>query len=232
MKVAHRTIALLFVPREERSTISALELIILYAMAHPDDNLIPHYGSFLCNKLTHLSTSQSGKIYCGVLKSMRMFQIEDGNNNWAVGQNHDPRLLITPENWNILALRHPTNFTNWKITPDIFPVYFFGEEDEEGEESDEADEGGGAAPQNSPPMGGASSSHHAGHPSYHQQYIDLFQSIHTRLDTYHQDIANLTQSFSSFTTHYTEDQERQCKHEEDFWTWTQNFDYNPPPPPQ
>ncbi|CAI9275972.1 unnamed protein product [Lactuca saligna] len=63
-------IASLVVPIEERSTISALELKILYAMAHPDDNLIPHYDSFLCNKLTCLSTSRSGKIYCGDIVSL------------------------------------------------------------------------------------------------------------------------------------------------------------------
>ncbi|CAI9296965.1 unnamed protein product [Lactuca saligna] len=70
MKVSHRIIASLVIPREERSTISSLELKILYGMAHPDDNLIPHYGSFLCNKLTHLSTSRSGKISCGGIVSL------------------------------------------------------------------------------------------------------------------------------------------------------------------
>ncbi|CAI9280757.1 unnamed protein product [Lactuca saligna] len=234
MKVAHRIIASLDVPREERSTICALELKILYAMAHPDENPVPHYGLLLCNKLTRLSTSQSRKIYCGgivslfsktapvrdpytgihhplpgdpyltttVLESMRMFRAEDGNHNWTMGQNHDPKLLITPENQNILSLRRPTNFTDCKITPYLFPISFFEEEDKEGEESGKADNSGKAAPQNSPPMGGASSSRHAGHPSYHQQYMDQFQSIHTRLDTYHQELTNLTQSFSSFTTQY------------------------------
>ncbi|CAI9296364.1 unnamed protein product [Lactuca saligna] len=157
-------------------------------MAHPDDNLIPHYGSFLCNKLTRLRTSWSDKISygglvslfaksapvrdpypethqlipgetyltTGVLESMRMFREEDGNHNCTVGQNHDPRLLITPENRGILALRRPNNFTDWQITSYLFPDSFSEEEKEEGEESD------GATPQNSPPMGDASSSHHAG----------------------------------------------------------------------
>lgn len=84
-----------------------------------------------------------------------MFQTEEGNHNWTLGQNHDPWLLITPENRNILALRRPTNFTDRQITPYIFPISFSDEEYEEGEESDEADEGGEAAPHNSPPMGGA-----------------------------------------------------------------------------
>ncbi|CAI9275973.1 unnamed protein product [Lactuca saligna] len=101
--------------------------------------------------------------------------------------------------------------------PYRLPVSFSGEEDEEGEKSDKADKGGGAAPQNSPPMGRAISSHHVGHPSYHQQYMEQFQSIHTRLDTYHQDLANLTQSYSSFTTQHARDQERQRNHVEDFW---------------
>ncbi|CAI9296906.1 unnamed protein product [Lactuca saligna] len=70
MKVAHMIIALLVIPREQRSTISTLELKILYAMALLDDNLIPHYGSLLCNKLTCLSTSWSGKIYCGGIVSL------------------------------------------------------------------------------------------------------------------------------------------------------------------
>ncbi|CAI9275944.1 unnamed protein product [Lactuca saligna] len=65
MKVYHKIIASLVIPREERSTISTLELKILYAMAYSDDNLIPHYGSFLCNKLTRLSTSRSDKLSCG-----------------------------------------------------------------------------------------------------------------------------------------------------------------------
>ncbi|CAI9259337.1 unnamed protein product [Lactuca saligna] len=238
MKVAHRIIASLVVPREERSTISTLELKILYVMAHSDDNLLPHYGSFHCNKLTRLSTSRSGKISCGglvslfsksapirapyprthqpipgetylttgVLESMRMFRAEDRNHNWT---------------------RH-NNFIDWKITPYLFTESFSKDEEEEGEESD------GATPKNSPPMGGASSSHHVGKPSYHEEYMDQFQSIHTRLNTLNQDLASLTQSFSSFTTQYTRDQERQCKHEEDFWAWTRNSGYYPypRPPPQ
>ncbi|CAI9271847.1 unnamed protein product [Lactuca saligna] len=228
---------------------------------HSDDNLIPRYGSFMCNKLIRLSTSWSGKISCGgivslfakstpvrapypeiheplpdetyltpgILMSMIMFRVEDGNHIWTVGQNHDPQLLITPKNRDILALRGPNNFTDWKITPYLFPDSFSKEED------GDSDESGGAAPQNYPPMGGASSSHQAGHPSYHQQYMDQFQSIHILLDTYYQDLMNLTQSFSSFTTQYTRDQERQPKHEEVFWAWTRNSDYYPyppPPPPQ
>lgn len=70
MKVAHRIIASLVMPREERNTIITLELKILYVMAHPDENLIPHYKSFLLNKLIRLSTSRSGKIYCGDIVSM------------------------------------------------------------------------------------------------------------------------------------------------------------------
>ncbi|CAI9265571.1 unnamed protein product [Lactuca saligna] len=70
IKVAHRIIASLVAPREERSTISALELKILYAMTHPENNLIPHYGRFLCHKLIRLSASRSGKIVCGGIVSM------------------------------------------------------------------------------------------------------------------------------------------------------------------
>ncbi|CAI9280726.1 unnamed protein product [Lactuca saligna] len=44
MKVAHRIIASLVAPRKEQSTINPLELKILYVMAHPEDNHIPHYG--------------------------------------------------------------------------------------------------------------------------------------------------------------------------------------------
>ncbi|CAI9299623.1 unnamed protein product [Lactuca saligna] len=135
-----------------------------------------------------------------------------------------------PENRDILALRQPNNFTDWKITLYLFPDSFFEEEEDEDEDGD-SDESGGAAPQNSPPMGGASSSHQAGHPSYHQQYMDQFQSIHNCLDTYNQDIASLNQIFSSFSTQYTGDQERQHKHE-DFWAWTRNSNYYPYPPPR
>ncbi|CAI9297829.1 unnamed protein product [Lactuca saligna] len=70
IKVAHRIIASLVAPREERSTISALELKILYVMTHPENNLIPYYGRFLCYKLIRLSTSQLGKIVCGGIASM------------------------------------------------------------------------------------------------------------------------------------------------------------------
>ncbi|CAI9263095.1 unnamed protein product [Lactuca saligna] len=147
IKVAHRIIASLVAPREERSTISALELKILYAMTHPENNLIPHYGRFLCHKLIRLSASRSGKIVCGgivsmlaksahirapdpdphqplsgepyltttVLESMRLFRSAgDGTHHWTVGQNHDPKLLITPENKGILDFRNPIHMTDWK----------------------------------------------------------------------------------------------------------------------
>ncbi|CAI9296506.1 unnamed protein product [Lactuca saligna] len=70
MKVGHRIIASLVAPREERSTINALELKILYAMTHLENNLIPHYGRFLCHKLIRLNTSRLGKIVCGGIVSM------------------------------------------------------------------------------------------------------------------------------------------------------------------
>ncbi|CAI9297520.1 unnamed protein product [Lactuca saligna] len=155
IKVAHRIIASLVAPREERSTISALELKILYAMTHPENNLIPHYGRFLCHKLIRLSASRSGKIVCGgivsmlaksahirapypgphqplpgepylttaILESMRLFRSAgDGTHHWTVGQNHDPKLLITPENKGILDFRNPIHMTDWQIIPYIFPT--------------------------------------------------------------------------------------------------------------
>lgn len=147
-------------------------------MAHPDENLIPHYGSFLCNKLIYINTSRSGNsimvalsaclpkvLRSGphitespatarralsniVFESMRLSWWADGNHHWTMGQNHDPKLLITPENWNILALKRPTNFTNWQITPYLFPISYSSEEDGEGEESegDSDDDGGEEEP--------------------------------------------------------------------------------------
>ncbi|CAI9294232.1 unnamed protein product [Lactuca saligna] len=243
--VAHRIIASLVAPREERSTITALELKILYAMTHPENNLIPHYGRFLCHKLIRLSASRSGKIVCGgivsmlaksahirapypgphqplpgepyltttVLESMRLFRSAgDGTHHWTVGQNHDPKLLITPENKGILDFRNPIHMTDCE------------ENEEDGDDDEEKEE-----PHHASPTDGGSSSHFAAPPPYHQQYMDEFQSIHTRLDTYQQDITSLTKNFSTFTTQYARDQERQRKHEEDFWAWTRNPNYYPPP---
>ncbi|CAI9272170.1 unnamed protein product [Lactuca saligna] len=145
MKVAHRIIDSLVTPREERSTISELELKILYAMAHPEDNLVPHYGQFLFHKLLCMSTSRPRKIYCGgivsvlaksaqarapypgphhplpgepylttaVIESMRLFRsATDDTYHKNVGQNHDPKLPITPENKGILDLRNPIHMTD------------------------------------------------------------------------------------------------------------------------
>ncbi|CAI9296603.1 unnamed protein product [Lactuca saligna] len=170
IKVAHRIIASLVAPREERSTISALELKILYAMTHPENNLIPHYGRFLCHKLIRLSASRSGKIVCGgivsmlaksahirapypgphqplpgepylttaILESMRLFRSAgDGTHHWTVGQNHDPKLLITPENKGILDFRNPIHMTDWQIIPYIFPHSYSTEVDEQSEENEE-----------------------------------------------------------------------------------------------
>ncbi|CAI9260663.1 unnamed protein product [Lactuca saligna] len=78
-----------------------------------------------------------------VLESTRMFWMEDRNHNWTMGQNHEPRLLITPKTWNILDLRRPNNFTDLKIMSYFFPDSFSEEEDEEGGESDD---NGRAAP--------------------------------------------------------------------------------------
>ncbi|CAI9266379.1 unnamed protein product [Lactuca saligna] len=266
IKVAHRIIASLVAPREERSTISALELKILYAMTHPENNLIPHYGRFLCHKLIRLSASRSGKIVCGgivsmlaksahirapypgphqplpgepylttaILESMRLFRSAgDGTHHWTVGQNHDPKLLITPENKGILDFRNPIHMTDWQIIPYIFPHSYSTEVDEQSEENEEEgdDDEEEEEPHHASPTGGGSSSRFAAPPPYHQQYMDEFQSIHTRLDTYQQDITSLTQNFSTFTTQYARDQERQRKHEEDFWAWTRNPSYYPPPPP-
>ncbi|CAI9274323.1 unnamed protein product [Lactuca saligna] len=109
-----------------------------------------------------------------VLESMRLFRSVDGNHTWTMGQNHDPKLLSTPDNRNILALKCPTNLTDWQITPYLFPISSSSEEDEEGEENkeDDNDEDGDEEPRNLPSTGGASSSHDIGHPTYHQQYTD------------------------------------------------------------
>ena len=65
IKVAHRIISSLIITRDERSTISSLELHILYAMDHPELDLTPYYKSFLFNKLICISTARSSKIHYG-----------------------------------------------------------------------------------------------------------------------------------------------------------------------
>lgn len=59
-----------------------------------------------------------------------------------MGQNHDPKLLITPENKNILGLRRPNHTTDWQITPYLFPRSYSTEVDErsEGIEEDGAND--------------------------------------------------------------------------------------------
>lgn len=48
--------------------------------------------------------------------------------------------MIIPENQNILALKRPTNFTNWKITPYLFPISYSNEKDEEDGDDDGGEE--------------------------------------------------------------------------------------------
>ncbi|CAI9271397.1 unnamed protein product [Lactuca saligna] len=188
MKVAHRIIASLVDPREEQRTISPLELKILYAMAHPEDNLVPHYGQFMCHKIIQLSTSRAGKICCGVIVRM-LYKSAQVRAPYPVptihcqtmGQNHDPKLLITPD------FRNPIHMTDWQIIPYIFPHLYSTKVDEQSEENEEDgddDDEEEEEPHHACPTSGASSSHYVAPPSYHQQYMDEFQSIYTRLDTY------------------------------------------------
>ncbi|CAI9303998.1 unnamed protein product [Lactuca saligna] len=202
-EVAYKIIPSLVGPGEERCTISALELKILYAMTHPKNNLIPQYGRFLCHKLIRLRTSRSGKIVCGgivsmiaksahirapypgphqplsgepyltttVLDSMRLFRLAgDITHHWTVGQNHDPKLLITPKNKGILDFRNPIHMTDWKIIPYIFPHSYSTEVDEQSEENEEDGDGDEEEeePHHASPTGGGSSSHFAAPPPYHQ----------------------------------------------------------------
>ncbi|CAI9265757.1 unnamed protein product [Lactuca saligna] len=83
-----------------------------------------------------------------MLESMRLLRLMDRNHNWTVGQNHDLKLLITPNNQNVLALKRPTNLTDWQITQYLFPISTSGEEDEKGQESekDDADKDGEEEP--------------------------------------------------------------------------------------
>ncbi|CAI9260434.1 unnamed protein product [Lactuca saligna] len=151
---------------------------------------------------------------------MRLFCLAgDGTHHWAMGQNLDPKLLITPENKGILDFRNPIHMSDWQIFPYIFPHCYSTEVDGQSEENEEDgdDDEEEEEPHHASPTGGASSSHFVAPPPYHQQYMDEFLSIYTRLDTYQQDITSLTQNFSTFTTQYTQDQEHQCKYEDDFW---------------
>ncbi|CAI9300715.1 unnamed protein product [Lactuca saligna] len=67
-----------------------------------------------------------------ILESMRLFRSAgDGTHHWTVGQNHDPKLLITPENKGILDFRNPIHMTDWQIIPYIFPHSYSTEVDEQ-----------------------------------------------------------------------------------------------------
>ncbi|CAI9291752.1 unnamed protein product [Lactuca saligna] len=135
MKVAHWIIASLVIPRKERSTISVLVLKILYAMAHrmKTSYLITDYffatnssgiiSLFVKSAPVRTPYPENDQPLPGdpyltmvVLESIQLFRLADSHHHWTVGQNHDPKLLITSENRNTLALKRPTNFIYWKIT--------------------------------------------------------------------------------------------------------------------
>ncbi|CAI9267495.1 unnamed protein product [Lactuca saligna] len=95
---------------------------------------------------------------------MRLFRSAgDSTHHWTVGQNHDRKLLITPENKGILDFRNPIHMTDWQIIPYIFPhsysteVHEQSEENEEDGDDDEEEE----EPHHASPTGGGSSSHFA-----------------------------------------------------------------------
>ncbi|CAI9276650.1 unnamed protein product [Lactuca saligna] len=190
IKVAHIIIASLVAPREERSTISALELKI-YAMTHPKNNLIPHYGRFLCHKLIRLSASRSGKIVCGGIVSMLA---KSAHIRAPFPGPHQP---LPGEPYLTTAILESMQI--FRSAGDGTHHWTADEQSEENKEEGDDDEGE-EEPHHASPTGGGSSSRFAAPPPYHQQYMDEFQSIHTRLDTYQQDITSLTQNFSTFTT--------------------------------
>ncbi|KAL4570292.1 hypothetical protein LXL04_025944 [Taraxacum kok-saghyz] len=64
LRVAHRIIASVIYPRDERSTVNSGELKLLYCMTHPSDRR-PHFGSWLSHKLALISGYSSGTIMCG-----------------------------------------------------------------------------------------------------------------------------------------------------------------------
>ncbi|CAI9293624.1 unnamed protein product [Lactuca saligna] len=128
---------------------------------------------------------------------MRLFRSAgDGTHHWTVGQNHDPKLLITPENKDILDFRNPIHMTDWQIIPYIFPHSYSTEVDEQSDENEDDgdDDEEEEEPHHASPTGGGSSSHFAA-PRL------IINNIWTNSNQpypprhYQQDITSLTQIF-------------------------------------
>ncbi|KAI3737147.1 hypothetical protein L2E82_27142 [Cichorium intybus] len=64
LRVAHRILASIIFPREERSTVNSLELRLLYHMA-ANSKSKPHFGKCIGHRLLETARSTRGQIHCG-----------------------------------------------------------------------------------------------------------------------------------------------------------------------
>ncbi|KAL4575945.1 hypothetical protein LXL04_012032 [Taraxacum kok-saghyz] len=192
LRVAHRIIASIIYPRDERSTVNSGELKLLYCMTHPSDRR-PHFGSWLSHKLAIIGGQSSGTIMCGGVITMlmcsapiRAFPANYDDLERLPGADHTPQLLINDENKYILDIAEPITDTDWLLTDVIHPAPTDESEDEDYE----------PPPQNADAPSSSSS-------SYHDMYMNHFQTLNNNFQALDQTYSALNQNYETLNRNYS-----------------------------
>ena len=278
LRVTHRIIASIIFPREERSTVNSTELKLLYAMLQPFRGR-PYFGSWVLDKLQVLATSKKGQLHCGGMvtfiaklagvplpgnleylpgctyltveqyRSFQMFRVVNGGFNWTAGPHHDPQILVTEDNKQILNLDEPIRFTDWLLSHVLNPTDEAEEEEQENEEEEQQQQ---QQPHADPTGAGSSGAAYGGfdasqYPPYHTMYMEQFQNLNSTFQQFNSRLSNVESNYSTFHSEFTNfrdtyntnraSEQTQFDNISSLLTgirdWTINQPgYHPPPPPE
>ncbi|KAL4565065.1 hypothetical protein LXL04_029147 [Taraxacum kok-saghyz] len=237
LRIAHRIVASIIYPRDERSTVNSGELKLLYCMTHPSDRR-PHFGAWLSHKLAIIGGQSSGTIMCGGVITMLMYSIG------AFPANHDdlerlpgrPRLDI--EAYIACRLfRKNSDGIAWLIGADHTPQLLINNENkyildiaepitdtdwlltdvihpaptDESEDEDYA-----PPPQNTDAPSSSSS-------SYHDMYMNHFQTLNNNFQALDQTYSALNQNYETLNRNYSTMDERLNTYGERLDTYNTNL---------
>ncbi|KAL4570143.1 hypothetical protein LXL04_025794 [Taraxacum kok-saghyz] len=219
LRVAHRIIASIIYPRDERSTVNSGELKLLYCMTHPSARR-PHFGSWLSHKLAIIGGQSSGTIMCGGVITMlmcsapiRVFPANYDDLERLPGRPHlDQAAYIAYR-----LFRKVTDGIEWLIGADHTPQLLINDENKyildiaepitdtdwlltdviyPAPIDESEDEDYEPPPQNADAPSSSSSSHH-------DIYMNHFQTLNNNFQALNQTYSALNQNYETLNRNYS-----------------------------
>ncbi|KAL4590224.1 hypothetical protein LXL04_003150 [Taraxacum kok-saghyz] len=139
-----------------------------------------------------------------VYVACRLYRELDDGVTWLVGPDHNPQLTIDEENQHILDIADPITNTNWLLSNII---YSSSDDSEDEDYQPPPQNAGGDAPP----------------PSYHEMYMNHFQTLNNNFQSLNQTYTTLNQNYETLNRNFYTMNERVNTYGERLDTYNTNL---------